>query len=201
MARRPLERERAYLDGGRRTTQLMRDSLGGMPRRLQGNHPVGLAEYLRSTRDHYASYHHHKEQMAYGAATLYVGALTAAALTPSRVWEPAISKTWFLVASHAVAAVAFVFVGWQLRKREFAADLVRGCGALLAEDLAGQTKGAELQPATHGEHQFPAALVSRLNAIARERGLFQGPRLSELITYVVMGLWTAIAVLRVWHAA
>ena len=31
MARRPLERERVYLDGGRRTTQLMRDSLGGTP--------------------------------------------------------------------------------------------------------------------------------------------------------------------------
>jgi ankyrin repeat protein len=29
MARRPLERERICLDGGRRTTQLMRDSLGG----------------------------------------------------------------------------------------------------------------------------------------------------------------------------
>ena len=28
MARRPLEREQVYLDGGRRTTQLMRDSLG-----------------------------------------------------------------------------------------------------------------------------------------------------------------------------
>ena len=29
MARRPLDRERIYLDGGRRTTQLMRVSLGG----------------------------------------------------------------------------------------------------------------------------------------------------------------------------
>ena len=29
MARRPLEREQVCLDGGRRTTQLMRDSLGG----------------------------------------------------------------------------------------------------------------------------------------------------------------------------
>jgi len=28
VARRPLEREQVYLDGGRRTTQLMRDSLG-----------------------------------------------------------------------------------------------------------------------------------------------------------------------------
>ena len=28
MARRPLETEQVYLDGGRRTTQLMRDSLG-----------------------------------------------------------------------------------------------------------------------------------------------------------------------------
>ncbi len=31
MARRPLERERIYLDGGRRTTQLIRNSLGGNP--------------------------------------------------------------------------------------------------------------------------------------------------------------------------
>ena len=31
MARRPLEGEGLYLDGGRRTTQLMRDSLGSMP--------------------------------------------------------------------------------------------------------------------------------------------------------------------------
>jgi hypothetical protein len=30
VARRPLEREGIYLDGGRRTTQLMRDSLGGV---------------------------------------------------------------------------------------------------------------------------------------------------------------------------
>ena len=29
MARRPLEKEHLYLDGGRRTTQLMRDSLDG----------------------------------------------------------------------------------------------------------------------------------------------------------------------------
>jgi hypothetical protein len=29
VARRPLEREGLYLDRGRRTTQLMRDSLGG----------------------------------------------------------------------------------------------------------------------------------------------------------------------------
>jgi len=31
VARRPLEREEVYLDGGRRTTQLMRDSLGSSP--------------------------------------------------------------------------------------------------------------------------------------------------------------------------
>jgi len=29
--RRPLERKGVCLDGGRRTTQLMRDSLGGIP--------------------------------------------------------------------------------------------------------------------------------------------------------------------------
>ena len=42
MARRPLERERISLDGGRRTTQLMRDSLGSMLMTQRGIIPFAL---------------------------------------------------------------------------------------------------------------------------------------------------------------
>ncbi len=49
VARRPLEREGVSLDGGRRTTQLMRDSLGG-PTRMRYTHsmnsfPVRLGSF------------------------------------------------------------------------------------------------------------------------------------------------------------
>jgi len=59
VARRPLEREPVYLDGGRRTTQLMRDSLGGRhssrrkhPTSQTGNYhlrirPADLTDTLR----------------------------------------------------------------------------------------------------------------------------------------------------------
>jgi hypothetical protein len=40
VAQRPLEKEQVYLDGGRRTTQLMRESLGRRP-----------VQFLRSLRD------------------------------------------------------------------------------------------------------------------------------------------------------
>ena len=51
MARRPLERERVCLDGGRRTTQLMRDSLGSADeltmKQVLSTHDRSLAESLR----------------------------------------------------------------------------------------------------------------------------------------------------------
>jgi hypothetical protein len=44
VARRPLEREEVYFDGGRRTTQLMRDPLDGPPLRgLMSRLPLTLA--------------------------------------------------------------------------------------------------------------------------------------------------------------
>ena len=48
VARRPLEREPVYLDGGRRTTQLMRDSLGSRMTELRVNALKSLAvlQYL-----------------------------------------------------------------------------------------------------------------------------------------------------------
>jgi hypothetical protein len=49
VARRPLEREWVYLDGGRRTTQLMRDSLGIRPEHLTSR-PESLFTYLRQPR-------------------------------------------------------------------------------------------------------------------------------------------------------
>ncbi len=180
----------------------MRDSLGGMPRvnsKEQGR--MQLAEYFKSTRDHWAAYHNHKEQMAYGAATLYLAATTAAAITPARIWEPTISKLWFILSINALGLVAISFVRWQLGKREFAADLVKACGDLLTENLSGGEKSAALTAAPYGEHQFPAVLADRLAKIADDRKLLEGPRTSEFITYVAMGLWTCVAVIRVWHAA
>jgi hypothetical protein len=43
VARRPLERERVSLDGGRRTTQLMRDSLGVMAKHITGSASISLS--------------------------------------------------------------------------------------------------------------------------------------------------------------
>jgi hypothetical protein len=45
VARRPLERELVYLDGGRRTTQLMRDSLGS--RTMPDTRPYTVADFFK----------------------------------------------------------------------------------------------------------------------------------------------------------
>jgi len=48
VARRPLEREGVYLDGGRRTTQLMRDSLGSSRSPHMNYHRIALILFIAS---------------------------------------------------------------------------------------------------------------------------------------------------------
>jgi hypothetical protein len=160
-----------------------------------------LDEYLRATRDHYAAYHNHKEQMAYGATTLYLAVLTAIALKPGTLWAPPVSKIFFIKFILAVAVIGYLFVGWQLRKREYAADLVRACGDLLARTVSSSLKDPDLTPMRHGEHEFPSIVVSQLRTLDQERGLFDGPRFSEGLTYFVMLCWTIGTLIRVGHAA
>ena len=57
MARRPLEKERIYLDGGRRTTQLMRDSLGRAQFMTTDDWRLtNQEEYLRGATLHWRRY-------------------------------------------------------------------------------------------------------------------------------------------------
>jgi hypothetical protein len=153
-------------------------------------------EYLRATRDHYEAYHNHKEQMAYAATTLYLALLTAVAAKPCAVWEPAISKAAFVRLVFASAVIGFSFVVWQLRNREFAADLVRACGDLLTETVASSLNNPDLAPTTYGQHELPYFLVARLRLIGKDRRFF-GPRFSEAITYSLMLGWTIGALIRV----
>jgi hypothetical protein len=161
---------------------------------------MSLDDYLAGTRDHYAAYHHHKEQMAYLATGLYLAAMTAIAVKRLEIWQPAASKELLTTLVLVLALIAFSFVIWQLRNREFAADVVRACNDLLTLSLASQLSSPDLTPQNHLDHELPAVLVSRLDEIRRNRRFLDGSRFAEYITYLVMAGWVIGTLLRV-HAA
>ena len=83
MARRPLEKEGLYLDGGRRTTQLMRDSLGSMS--------TDLTQFAMLTLLGLAGYSAGATAIARGRARRYLPAIATvvAAVTVAGVLAPA----------------------------------------------------------------------------------------------------------------
>ena len=156
-----------------------------------------LDDLLLATRDHYATYHHHKEQMAYLATTLYLVVATTVAVHPAGIWEPAASKVLFVKSVLGTVIITYLFVAWQLRNREYAADLVRACGDLLSRSVASKLDKLDVTPTQYGEHELPAVLVARLTEITSNRGLLEGARFSEAITYFVIAAWTILALARV----
>ena len=131
---------------------------------------MNLDHLIASYRDYYGTYHHHKEQMAYGATVLYLGATTAVAFQGSAIWQyrtPDWLTTLLLVGS---AVVTFLFVWWQMRQREFAADLVAACTALYARSVASTLSSPDLSAKKYRSHEFPTVLVKELEDIADDRG-------------------------------
>jgi branched-subunit amino acid ABC-type transport system permease component len=159
-----------------------------------------LDQLLLALRDHYATYHHHKEQMAYAAATLYLAAATGIAIKGPNLWQPCPSEIFRFKFVLVTTIVAYLFVAWQLRKREYAADMVQACGDLLVLGTAMRLVSPDLTPASHGEHLVPAVLKEKLQEIARGRPFLGGPRFSEALTYLVMFIWMIGALVRVMAA-
>lgn len=158
---------------------------------------LAVTDYLRETRQYYAAYHNHKEQMAYAGTALYLAALTAVALSPGTMWLPSIRTLLYAKGVVALAVVGFAFVGWQLRNREYAANIIQACGDELTRALSPQHGYLDLTPTKVGYHAFPAFLAERVRGIDAGRLWLEGPRVSEAITYLVMLIWFVVALVRV----
>ncbi len=152
-----------------------------------------LDTLIISYRDYYGSYHHHKENMAYVATTLYLAAATWVIFKGAGLWDK-VDPVWLLyVLLITGIATGFAFVWWQLDKRDFAADLVEACTIVIAERLAGGLNPPELDPANYKGLCFPQVLVKELERIKKNLKwyeFYKGSRVSKCVTLFIMGIWT-----------
>ena len=89
-----------------------------------------IRDYITVTRQHFATYHNHKENMAFVATALYLTGVSALALQKEAKWST-IFPFWITVLiATFFSALAFVFVLWQLSMRSLSADIVAACDSL-----------------------------------------------------------------------
>ena len=148
----------------------------------------------RSYRAFYGEYHNHKELLAYGAATLYLTAVTWVIINGPCGIGPSPKSLIMVLLNIAGVSVSFAFVCWQLKNRRIASEIVAGCNAVLAK----AANSIATDSRTHAGIPLPQYLVDAITQ-ANERRTWQGtPRISTVVTLVAMGLWTILAIVHLY---
>ena len=160
-----------------------------------------IKEMLFSFRDHYGSYHNHKEQMAYGATVLYLAGATAVILKGDAILSPTVPRWTAFAAFGAGFSFAVSFVAWQFHKREIASDIVTACTTLLIRLVAEPNAPLSREPDSYKGIDLPKALVDDLCRQHANRKFFLSPRVSEWLTYVAMVIWSVLALVSMLSSA
>lgn len=169
---------------------------------------------ILSKIQNFNSYHDHKEQMAYRIVLYYLLGLTALVIKGSSVWKNfncpkihcvhwenmVIGIVFFLT-----MILAFIYVGWQFGKRRFASDMVTAGSNLATRWVVKPPTKEDFEPKilnnsnwSNQAEQFPKSLVDEFYGIRASGGFFSGPKPSEWMTYLLMGIWTIAACIRIW---
>lgn len=150
---------------------------------------------------HYAAYHVQKETMTWTAATVFVGgAAVLVAADPFWARWSSFSFLAFLTVLILTAAFAAMFVHHQFRRRRTAAHYIHALGNVATRWVSAPPQPEDLR--TVKMEHFTSAGQLALSAISQEFDqLMKGDTeiwWDRVLTFVVMGLWAAAAIIRVW---
>jgi hypothetical protein len=154
---------------------------------------MDLDEIMAAHRDYYGSYHHHKEAMAYGAATLYIGAATAVVLKGGELLGTGDSRCVISMLLFFSFVVGHAFVIWQLVNREVAANIVRAATTLLSRLPCPKTPEPDTTATLWHGVELPRVLVEELSSSSRKGGFLGGARTASVLTVVAMLGWSLLA--------
>lgn len=144
-----------------------------------------IREYLTTTRLHYATYHNHKEHMAYTIAALYLVGVSALITAPI-AWCDIASPCLAFYVSTGVTGIVGTYVGWQLNKRHVAADIVAACDKVRVQWLTQIPSSLNVWSYCYKRITMPRFLVDELNSLGRSSPLWW------VLAYVpvfLIGVW------------
>jgi hypothetical protein len=89
-----------------------------------------VRKYIETTRQHFATYHDHKEQIVYMATALYLTGASALIFQQSPTWLQTFPCAQIVRTIVFFSALVWIFVLWQLLKRYEAMVMVSACDML-----------------------------------------------------------------------
>jgi hypothetical protein len=159
-------------------------------------------EFVRNVRNGRSAYHHHKEQMAFGAAALYITGTTALLFTEDKFWNEllATQQGLFFAAIFITSICWICFVYWQFANRLKAATMVAACDTLLSKWVRPNTRppsDAEYGLEDYEGDSWPKFLVDELNRQRNRIDFVRNIGQSNAWVYVVMFIWFLLLFARV----
>jgi hypothetical protein len=115
-------------------------------------------EYITTTRQHFSTYHNHKEQMAYIITVLYITIATALITQKDPEWANMFANWYAKTVIAAYSVLSLVFVWWQLTMRKFAADIIAACDSLRIQWLKQFPSDLDVSPTRYKNRELPAFL-------------------------------------------
>lgn len=132
-------------------------------------------------------YHHHKDQMIFGGAGLYIAACSYLLFSQDVELFVATDPVLSMILFGASALGAIKFLEAQYKWRKYAADLVRSCTTLSSHWLLTAPSKVDLEPVNWGNRVLPKALANEMNAMAKN-GLWGDAKW----VFITIALWSVV---------
>jgi hypothetical protein len=133
--------------------------------------------YIENTRKHFATYHNHKEQMAYVATALYLSGASALFFQkPPQNMSKVFYQCLIIPLAVALSIAAIKFVMWQLRLRAISTDITAACDLLSLRWIGGPPVNLEPQDIAQKEYeesiQMPKFLYDEMSNVSTKSATF-----------------------------
>ncbi len=155
-------------------------------------HRNNAHEYISTLRQHFATYHDHKEQMSFGATALYLTGVTALVIQSDTAWAKVLPCWATILLAVMFIIIAVAFISWQLSMRAFAARIVEASTNLTTRWLHQWPSELDTTPVPYEGKLFPKFFVGELRSVST-----RGPMVPSIITLITVGIWSVLLILRI----
>jgi len=139
-------------------------------------------------RQHFATYHNHKEYMAYIVLTFYLAGVSALVASDKIKWETIASHCLMLYVTTAFSFAVAFFVAWQLIMRMRSATIIAVCDKVRLQWLPQEFPPLNLTPDWYKDIRLPTFLRDEIDRLPMSLSPLW--RLGIPISFIV--LWHAL---------
>ena len=152
-----------------------------------------IREYVAATRKHFATYHDHKEKMAYAATALYLTGVSVLIFQKEPGWIKAMSCAYSTLAVVVFAGLALSFICWQLLKKYHAGTIVSACDSLRVAWLKECPATLDMSKTRYGLVEVPKFLHAAIEGVKNPWSILW----SSVVAILVVVVWAAMLYWRV----